>query len=191
MKKTTSIVLISVAFLLLSLDLPTGWHIAGNQPKKYEMGLDKGAGPNGKNVATIRSIKKKIYGFGTLMQQSLPDKYLGKRVRMIGYMKSAHVDMWAAFWFRVDRADTKETHQSLSFDNMQDRPVKGTTDWKKYEIVLDVPADASSLAYGALLAGTGQVWFDNIDFEIVDNSVPTTGKWINTLKEPTNLNFEQ
>lgn len=41
-------------------------------------------------------------------------------------------------WFRVDGT----TGKSLSFDNMQDRAVKGTTEWARYEIVLDVPEGA-------------------------------------------------
>ena len=86
-------------------------------------------------------------------------------------MKSQGVADWAGFWLRVDQEGSE---QSLSFDNMHDRPIKGTTDWKKYEIVLDVPNNASNIAFGALLAGTGQIWFANINFEIVDNSVPTT-----------------
>ena len=72
---------------------------------------------------------------------------------------------------------------------MSDRPVTGTTDWKKYEIVLDVPVNASKLAYGAVLAGTGQIWFDNINFEMVDSTIATTGRKEN--KEPVNLNFEK
>ena len=65
--------------------------------------------------------------------------------------------------------------QFLSFDNMSDRPIVGTTDWKKYDIVLDVPNNASNIAFGALLSGTGQIWFEKLTFEIVDTSVKTTG----------------
>jgi hypothetical protein len=168
-----------------SYDLPKNWFKAGSQPGKYDMGIDKGAGINGKNAATIKSNRTDITGFGTLMQNSLPDKYLGKRVRMTGYIKSKNVDGWAGLWFRVDG---DRTSKSLSFDNMSNRPVSGTTDWKKYEIVLDVPAGATNLAYGALLDGKGQIWFDNINFEIVDDTVPATDK---TNREPKNLNFEE
>jgi hypothetical protein len=185
-----SVLLLGTTIALLSFDLPTGWFKAGDQPKSYEMGTDKGAGQDGKNAATIKSIDKTIKGFGTLMQNCLPDKYLGKRVRMSGLMKSKDVTEWAGFWFRVDQANSQQT---LSFDNMQDRAIKGTTDWKKYEIVLDVPTKASNLAYGALLSGTGQIWFSNLKFEIVDNSVLTTdnGKNNMPLSEPTNLEFDK
>jgi hypothetical protein len=43
------------------------------------------------------------------------------------------------------RAGTK-----LGFDNMSDHAVKGTTDWKMYSVVLDVPDDAKNIFLGAL-----------------------------------------
>jgi hypothetical protein len=39
---------------------------------------------------------------------------------------------------------------------MDDRPIRGSTDWKSYSIVPDVPAEAAALAYGILLRGAGQ-----------------------------------
>jgi len=189
--KTTKItmigmLLIGILVTLYSFDLPTGWFKAGSNPKSYDMGIEKGAGQDGKDVATIKSIDKKIDGFGTLMQTSSPKKYLGQRVRMTGFLKSKDVKEKAGLWFRVDLENSKK---SLAFDNMYDRPVTGTTDWKKYEIVLDVPLNASKLAYGALLSGTGQIWFDSLNFEIVDSTISTTGRKEN--KEPVNLNFEK
>jgi hypothetical protein len=192
MKKITFKLIVApvLAFALFSFNLPEDWIKAGSHPSSYDMGIDKGSGPEGKNAATIKSIDKKINGFGTLMQMCLADKYAGKRVRMSALVKSKDVEEWAGLWFRVDQANSSDP---LSFDNMQDRAIKGTTDWKKYEIVLDVPQRASKLAYGALISGTGQIWFTNIKFEIVDSSVPTTGmgKSEKSLQEPTNLNFDK
>lgn len=179
---------------LLSFNLPKGWFKAGSDPDKYEMSIDKGAGQDGKNAASIKSTDNNIKGFGTLMQNCSPTKFAGKRVRMTGLLKSKDIQSYAGFWLRVDAADSK---QPLSFDNMFDRLIKGTTEWKKYEIVLDVPPNASNIAYGVLLNGTGQVWFDSMNFEIVDNSVPLTGKPIEQMKKqsipdvPENLDFEE
>ena len=190
----TGVLLIAMTVTLFSFDLPTGWFKAGDKPSSYEMGLDKGAGRDGKNAATIKSIDKKIDGFGTLMQDCLPDKYLGKRVRMSGWVKTKDVSEWSGLWLRIDQKDSKA---GRSFDNMhdgkKDRSIKGTTDWAKYEIVLDVSTDATNMGYGALLSGTGQIWFTNLTFEVVDNTVPTTGKDRETKilnKEPVNLNFD-
>ena len=76
-------------------------------------------------------------------------------------------------------------------NNNQDRPIKGTKDWAKYEIILDVPEESGTLNFGILLSGTGKVWFDNISFEIVDKMENETsqrrGNHVN--KKPTNLDF--
>ncbi len=194
-KLITGVLFIAMTVTLFSFDLPTGWFKAGSDPKSYDMGIDKGAGQDGKNAATIKSNAKKIKGFGTLMQNCLPENYLGKRVRMSGMVKTQDVSDWSGLWFRIDQ---KGSDQTLGFDNMhdgkKDRSIKATTAWTKYEIVLDVPLNASNLAYGALLVGTGQIWFDDIKFEVVDNSVPTTGEGKESLmpsKEPVNLDFEK
>ncbi len=57
---------------------------------------------------------------------------------------------------------------------MGDRPIKGTSEWKKYDVVLDVPSNSAAINFGILLAGTGEVWVSNLKFEVVDDSVPTT-----------------
>ena len=151
------------------------------------MGVEKSIDEGKKNTATIKSIENEINGFGTLMQNSLPKEFLGKRIKMSGEMKSSDVKSWAGFWLRVDQEKSKKP---LAFDNMSERPVKGNSDWTKYEIVLDIPKEASNLAYGALLNGTGQIWFDNIKFEVVSKDEKTTGKNGKQLARPTNLNFD-
>lgn len=190
----TSLILIVSTIALVSFELPSNWFMAGSKPKSYDMGIDRGAGLDSKNAATIKSIDKKVKGFGTLMQDCLPDKFMGKRLRMTAYVKTKDVAEWAGLWMRIDQKGSSET---LGFDNMHagknDRSIKGTTDWTKYEIVMDVPHKASNIAYGALLVGTGQIWFDKLSFEIVDNTVATTNSDKEAYlpnKEPMNLDFE-
>lgn len=190
-----SVLIVGTMISLLSFDLPKGWTSGGTDLKEYEMGVDKGAGQNGKNAATIKSITKKPKDFGTMFQDCLPDKFVGKRVRMTALLKTKNVSDWAGLWFRIDGQNERDC---LGFDNMKDgkkdRAIKGTTDWTKYEIVLDVPTKSTNLAFGALLVGTGQIWFNNFNFEVVDSTVPTTGSEedeLMTNKEPVNLDFEK
>jgi hypothetical protein len=199
-KFITAVLPFAITVILFSFDLPTGWFKAGTKPNSYDMGIDKGAGQDGKNAATIKSIEQKIDGFGTLMQDCLPGKYVGKRIRMTGWLKTKDVSDWSGLWLRID---TKTPVKAVVFDNMyngkKDISVKGTTDWKKYEIILDVPDSASGMAFGALLVGTGQIWFDNLSFETVAPDVMTTGMEMETesskytphQKEPVNLDFEK
>jgi len=171
-----------------SAQVPKGWFAAGNQPKDYEMKLDRETAHSGKGSATLKCIAPKASGFGTLMQTCQADEYRGKRVRMSGYVRAADVADWAGLWLRVDGPRGK----ALSFDNMEDRAIKGTTDWKRCEIVLDVPEESEQLAFGVLLSGTGQVWMDDLKFEIVGKDVPTTGSGDKGPKAtaPVNLDFE-
>ncbi len=59
-------------------------------------------------------------------------------------------------------------------DNMQSRPIRGTVDWRKYEVVLDVPQQTVGIYFGVLLAGSGQVWLSNVQLEAVSEGVQTT-----------------
>ncbi len=170
--------LLLLSVILIAWQKPDEWIKAGSEPKKYEMGPAKGTGPNKKNVYSIKSVDSTIgkEGFGTYMKWRVPGEYLKKRVRVTAYMRSADIKNWAGLWFRIDGngKDAEGNSKTLGFDNMQDRPVKGNTDWKKYDVVLDVPEDTRGIAYGVLLSGTGQVWFEELTLEVVDKSVKTT-----------------
>lgn len=87
------------------------------------------------------------------------------------------------------RVDKESKH--VAFDNMHDRPITGTTDWKKYDVVLDVPEVATGISFGVLLTGSGTVRLSGSKFEIVGPTVLTTdGDAVQKPEEPTNLNFE-
>lgn len=164
-----------------------GWFLAGSNPNSYEIGLVKNKERAG-NVAFMKSIDTEISGFGTIMQSFFPEKFLDKKVKLTCYIKSTDVKKWAGMWMRIDGPSKK----SLGFDNMQNRPIKGTTDWTKYEIILKVPKEAVNLEYGVLTSGTGEVLIDDFKFEIVTDDSKNTGhQGAIKLKEPTNINFEE
>jgi len=164
-----------------------GWFLAGSNPESYQISLVKDAERKG-TVASLKATKV-VDGFGTIMQSFNPASYLGKRVRLSGYIKSKDVTSWAGMWFRIDGP---EKEKSLAFDNMQKRPIKGTTAWKKYEIVLDAPENSTGFAFGVLQSGPGEVWLDDLKFEVVDKSVPLTDllTTTSTVPGPQNLDFE-
>lgn len=124
-----------------------------------------------------------------MMQQFKAEKYLGKRIKLSGFIKSKGVDGFCGFWMRVDDA----LGDVLQFDNMSDRPIVGDTEWNHYYIVLDVPKNSAVISFGVLLLGKGQVWIDELKFEEVDERTPTTNIdfTVDLLDEPTNLSFEE
>ena len=167
-------------------DGTTGWGMAGSRPQNYEAGIDRNIRRrSGEGSAYLKSKLSELGAvFGTLMQQFNAEDFRNKRVRLSGYIKSEAVEPWAGFWMRVDDANGKV----LSFDNMQERPVIGTTDWKQYDVVLDVPENSFNIALGILLGGKGQLWFDELHFEAVEQNVPTTDL---DVLPPKNLDFKQ
>lgn len=109
-------------------------------------------------------------GFGVATATFPVKDAAGKRVRFSGYIKTEGVtDGYAGLWWRVDGQSGV-----LAFDNMQDRGVTGTTDWKRYDIELPVAADARNINFGALFPGTGTAWFDGLSVEL--DAVPYSDK---------------
>lgn len=192
MKAAVNAMVLSAGLMaLVSFDVPKGWYKAGSNPDLYEIGIEKGAGMDGTNAATIRAVGTRGRGFGTLVQNLKPGNFAGKRLKMSGYIRTEEVNGWGGFWLRVDGNCASDP---CIFDNMSNRKIRGTTDWKYCEIIVDVPKKATNIAYGALLSGGGQLWFDNLSFEVVDRSVAATipYKKENTPQDqPTNLAFEE
>lgn len=174
----------------ISAEAPKNWFAAGSHPKDYEMSLDRKINHDGKASAQLKSVAANPSGFGTLMQTFNADSFRGQRVRMSGYVRAEDIDDWAGLWMRIDGAKG----EALGFDNMQQRPIKGTSDWTKYEIVLDVPDEAKEIAFGLLLSSEGKAWMDDLNFETVGKDVPTTGSGSSRkdkAKGPANLDFEE
>jgi hypothetical protein len=181
----------NASLLAHPVDESKGWFPAGSHPKEYQMGITGDQKHSGSHSAMIKyTATTDPSGFGTFMQMHKPGSFAGKKIKMTGYVKSENVSSWAGMWCRVDDANGKE---SLDFDNMQDRAIKGTTDWTKYEIIMNVPKEAGAIAYGVLLSGKGTIYFDDISFQVIGDAVPGENhmKSRNMPDKPENLDFEQ
>ncbi len=160
-----------------NLDFTRGladWFIAGSRPGDYTVGADERIKRTGSASGSLRSMTEEVAGFGTLMQWAEPGDFAGKRLRMTGEARAEAVERWAGLWLRIDGVDAYGNRISLSFDNMQNRPIEGTTDWTTYELVLDVPDASTAIAFGILLDGRGVVWLDRVEFSTVSKEVPMT-----------------
>lgn len=166
------------------------WFMAGSHPADYELGIDPSTTFENKPTGFIKSKKARPGGFGTMMQMFKADNYRGKRMRISAFVKSEGITSWAGLWMRVDGP---EQGKHLAFDNMGNRPIKGTTGWQKYEIILDVAANATFVAFGILLTGKGQAWLSQFTFEEVGPAVATTSldKEREYPDHPFNLDFAE
>ncbi|MEM8807610.1 MAG: hypothetical protein AAGF01_16445 [Cyanobacteria bacterium P01_G01_bin.38] len=168
--------------------VPQGWSLAGSRPYSYAVSLDSINTYYGSNSVLIQSKSPQADGFGTLMQIYKADRYRGQRLKLSSYLKTEAVKTWAGLWMRVEGFE----NQILSFDNMQNRSITGTTPWTEHAVVLDVPDTSKRIAFGVLLAGSGQVWCTRFQFDTVGPDIPTTGlETVSQLPDqPTNLDFE-
>jgi hypothetical protein len=176
-------------------EIPSGWTVMGSDQRSYEIGLDRNVSYTGRSSAYIKATVESR-GNTTLAQRFRADLYRGKRVRLSAYVRSLDVKGWAGLWMRIDgeRPPDLTNPPMLAFDNMFNRSIKGTTDWTRYEVVLNVSEAAQRIYFGVILTGLGTVWSDNFEFGVVDASVSVTAtnSQIDRLpKQPINLDFEE
>jgi hypothetical protein len=109
------------------------------------------------------------------MQAFGANAYRGKRLRMTAFVKTSNVQSKktdGGAFLSLDISSEKTL--GLARDCMETRQIKGTTEWKQYAVVLDVPQEADIITFGCWLNGTGRAWVDDFHFEVVGNDVETT-----------------
>ncbi|AMB45501.1 MULTISPECIES: glyoxalase superfamily protein [Methylobacteriaceae] len=180
------------------LTLPKDWYVVGSvSDTTHRLGLD----PDRPGAALIESIVARGQGYdltgliAVLMQSIGAQDFLGQRLRLTAELKVEDAD-GATLWMRVDGYERR----GLSFDNMMERqtdgPLKGTTDWTRRSIVLDVTEQAASLHYGFFLKGYGRAWVRKVRIETVGKEIPLTTtrlgetRNVNEMpRRPANLDF--
>ena len=175
----------------VTIQAPEGWHKNGAKPDSYVVGVDSTQTWGGMPSAYVQSLTPEVEkGFGGMMQTTAADNYVGKRVRLSGWIKTEDANQGGGhLWLRVDG---QEQGHVLQFDNMDNRAVKGTSDWQEASVVLDVPSGASALAYGFFVSGGGKMWVSGQRMEEVGPDVATTNmiKPKNLPQAPRNLGFK-
>lgn len=159
-------------------DFIAGWTNWRTGPT-HTVNLDTSVVYAGHNSVKLASeqIDKEQFG---LFQNFRADKFRGKRVRFSAYLKTEKVRDWSGLWMVVEDVD----ESALSMSTMEKNPVKGTSVWKKYSLVLDVPEKACSVMIGCAQTGPGKTWISNLTLESVTSAVKTTSCPVDENKYP-------
>jgi hypothetical protein len=169
--------------------LPEGWGIpdagAGSVPEAYEVGVDRMVKRSGNASAYIKAVAEAPRGFMALTQGFQAGRYHGRRLRFAVYIRTQGVTGRAGLWVQIGGGGG-----TVGFDNMSNRPVKGTTDWAPHEVVLDVPENAVAIAFGFLLSGPGQAWVDDMSVDVVEPDVPVTNMTNTNRTNPANVDAQ-
>lgn len=164
-----------------------GWSKADR--RDYSIAPDSAEKHSGQYSLRIKSNPGKLSSVSAA-QMITTSQALGSRVRLSGYIKTKDVIGAAFLILRVSgqQVEGKPWPYITAFDNMGDRAPAGTTDWTRYDLVVDVPKDSSNIMLGIGLMGGGQMWVDDLTLDQVDTSVATTN--IESNRELQNVDFE-
>ena len=191
MKKTfvAAILWLGAAGAVLAAS-PRGWEFSASAPQIYQAEVDHKVFHSGKASGCIKSVgPASATNFAVLTQKIRAVNFRGRRWEMRGFIRTQDVDGWAGMWMRID----SRQGETLEFDNMQNRPIHGTTGWTAYSVKLNVPEAADSINFGLLLSGKGEVWLDDVSFHDL-GPVAAGAKERQKLRDPDpllNLGFEE
>jgi RNA polymerase sigma factor (sigma-70 family) len=136
----------------------------------FEIGSDPSLQRSGQPTVYVRSSTKEWGTSGAAFFGVDPFPLLGKRVRFTAYVKTKDLANWGSIAMWALGRDGR----LVLVDDMGGRPVTKTTDWKKLEIVFDVPPETTLMRIGLNLRGAGQIWMDSAQLEFVGPDVPVT-----------------
>jgi hypothetical protein len=150
-----------------------GWVVISQSDEQhpFEVYLDTNIRRGGSASASIKSgaAQASPDKAAFLIQTIKADDYIGKRVRLSAYVRAENAG-YASLTMRMEGAEMKV----MNMDTLDRKPIKGTSDWRRREIVLDVPAETQQIVFVVSLRGGGQIWVDDIKFEEVGAEVPVT-----------------
>lgn len=143
----------------------------------YQIGLDPHAF-DGRPAGFIRSRNSAPQGHAGLEQGLRLDHYRGKRVHISAMLRTKDVASYACLFVHLD------TETSYSVLGAPQDNLSGTTPWRRYDVVLDIPGNAQGVYYGAMLQGAGEVWMARVRVEVVGRAARDTHIWY-TVAENT------
>jgi hypothetical protein len=183
------------------LNRPRGWKVTGAQASNCILESDFNYVQSGRASALLQTITNDPVSHCGIGQVSAVGKFRGQRVAFSAFLATQNVTGGGALWFRADAG----SGAVVAFQSLLSTGIKGTSPWTLEVLVIDIPETAESMFYGASLGGSGMLWVDSADFNIVDMSVAVTGPTFSPAAysgktpldltripaAPHNLNFEE
>ncbi|SDJ70499.1 erythromycin esterase family protein [Chryseobacterium jejuense] len=147
-----------------SNNLPLKWDF---KKGGYSYQVDNSTKFSGKKSMQITSRSADSSNFSSIYTLLPVHLLKGKELHLTAKIKiQSHRAGNAGLWIKV--TDAKKA--IISFDNMKNKRIKGTTDWKEVSLSMRISPDAEKIVVGGLFEGEGIVWFD--DFRIASDHQP-------------------
>jgi Glyoxalase superfamily protein len=171
------------------LPVPEGWIVGGTGANLYQSGRLPGDGPPTLAIQRDPAAEVKLADtYCTIMQTVAARDFRGRKVRWAAEINSTDIVGSGTIWLRIDDVAGK----TLGFVNLE-KPalggsLKGTSDWVRRVIVLEVPESAASLHFGFYLNGFGRVCARSFNFGIADAAAEME-TYVELPAQPANLDL--
>jgi hypothetical protein len=163
----------------------SGWFEPETQPAGYETGEDTAvSSPDSDSPSVYIRSNRTTAGSGDLIQTISAQNYRGQRISLTLYLQGEAISGQAMPWLRID-----SVYGTIAKANVGSLALSGSQEWTPYELVLDVPDEATVITLGVSLQGGGTVWIGDVQLETVSDAVPTTNLF--DAAAPINLGFEE
>ena len=141
---------------ILAEPLPEYW--SQHNQEYYESGRDYNIKNSGSYSAFISSRTSTPKGTGEVWQAVGHCYFTNKKAKLSVFLKTLNVTGKAGIIFRVI------TPTKVIRDQMQGREITGSTPWKEYYSIIEIPENCVQMSIGFILEGSGTVYAD--DFKI-------------------------
>jgi RNA polymerase sigma factor (sigma-70 family) len=91
------------------------------------------------------------------------ERYAGKRLRVTAWMMTEGATGPTGFTLRFQSNAGKDL-----VSNPGKRPIRGTTEWTRYEQTIEVPPETFHIIAGVRLGGSGKLWVNDIKIEYLE-----------------------
>ncbi len=137
-----------------------GWVLMQHAgPKSYEFSVDESTAADGKRSLRIVNVGREPFGMAAQRVEAATLR--GKTVRASAAMRTRAVSgRGAGLAVRVESGS-----HIIAHDLMRGRLLRGDNDWRRVEISIAVPAQATHIEIGAMLRGPGTLWVDDVRIE--------------------------
>lgn len=99
--------------------------------------------------------------------------FRGKKINLTAKIKiESPQNGNAGLWIKV----SDEKKAVISFDNMKNQRIAGTTDWKEASLTMKISPNAEKIEIGGLFEGEGMAWFDDFNLTSDDKIVEDVSK---------------
>lgn len=166
--------------------MPANWSsMAGNGgplalPGTCELGIDSQKSVADRQAYSVRCGNSVLPSYGGARNTVRTTQFRGKRVRVSAWLMAsgiegvstpqyAHVVGEGGLWIGVG-----SQKGGMRMDRMQNRTIKGSTDWEFRDFVVDVPDDNNQMFVGFWMQGRGQIWARDFNIEEVPDTVPVS-----------------